>query len=128
MGMILRFEDIDCWQESRTMVKVIYSITNDHLFSKDFGLKDQIQRAAVSTMSNIAEGFESQSNRDFIRFLFYAKRLSGEVRSQLYIACDMSYITKSEFENIQKQAVKVSKMISTFISYLSKNKVRSLES
>ena len=119
MGKIERFEDIDCWEEARKLVNAVYSLTKKEPFSKDWGLRDQIQRAAVSIMSNIAEGFESQGNREFVQFLFYAKRSSGEVRSQLYVAHDLGYINEFEFEEASKLAIKVSKMLSNFIAYLS---------
>jgi len=119
LGKIERFENIDCWKEARKLVNAVYSLTKKEPFSKDWGLKDQIQRAAISIMSNIAEGFESQGNKEFIQFLFYAKRSSGEVRSQLYAAHDLGYINRVEREEASELAMKVSKMLSNFIAYLS---------
>ena len=119
MGRIERFEDIDCWKEARKLVKLVYSLTKKEPFSRDWGLRDQIQRAAISIMSNIAEGFESQGNREFVQFLFYAKRSSGEVRAQLYAALDLGYINEVEFREASELAIKVSKMLSNFITYLS---------
>ena len=118
MGRIERFEDIDCWKEARQLVKLVYSLTKKESFSMDRGLRDQIQRAAISVMSNIAEGFESQGNREFVQFLFYAKRSSGEVRAQLYAALDLGYINEVESKEANELAMKVSKMLSSFISYL----------
>ena len=118
MGRIERFEDIDCWKEARQLVKLVYSLTKKGSFSMDRGLRDQIQRAAISIMSNIAEGFESQGNREFVQFLFYAKRSSGEVRAQLYAALDLGYINEVESKETNELAIKVSKMLSSFISYL----------
>ena len=118
MGRIERFEDIDCWKEARQLVKLVYSLTKKESFSMDRGLRDQIQRAAISVMSNIAEGFESQGNREFVQFLFYAKRSSGEVRAQLYAALDLGYINEVESKAANELAMKVSKMLSSFISYL----------
>lgn len=118
LGKIERFEDIDCWKEARQLVKLVYSLTNKEPFSRDWGLRDQIQRAAISITSNIAEGFESQGNREFVQFLFYAKRSSGELRAQLYAAYDLGYINEVEFGEAQELAIKVSKMLSNFISYL----------
>lgn len=123
MAKIERFEDIDCWKEARTLVKVIYSLTNVEPFCRDRGLRDQVERAAVSIMSNIAEGFESQSNREFTQYLFYAKRSSGEVRSQLYAARDLGYISEPELRQASEQAIMVSKMLSSFIMYLKSSKV-----
>ena len=118
MGGIERFEDIDCWKEARQLVKLVYSLTKKESFSMDRGLRDQIQRAAISIMSNIAEGFESQGNREFVQFLFYAKRSSGEVRAQLYAALDLDYINEVESKEANELAIKVSRMLSSFISYL----------
>jgi len=118
LGRIERFEDIDCWKEARQLVKLVYSLTKKESFSMDRGLRDQIQRAAISIMSNIAEGFESQGNREFVQFLFYAKRSSGEVRAQLYAALDLGYINEVESKEANELAMKVSRMSSSFISYL----------
>jgi len=118
LGRIERFEDIDCWKEARQLVKLVYSLTKKESFSMDRGLRDQIQRAAISIMSNIAEGFESQGNREFVQFLFYAKRSSGEVRAQLYAALDLGYINEVESKEANELAMKVSRMLSSFISYL----------
>ena len=97
---ISKFEDLECWKEARILVKLVYKATNLHLFSKDFGLKDQVQRAAVSVMSNIAEGFGAYSEQEFIRYLSIALRSCNEVLSQAYIANDINYITAEEFEYI----------------------------
>ena len=86
MTAITKFEDLIAWQEARKLVSMIYKITSDGLFSKDFGLKDQIQRAAVSSMTNIAEGFDNESTVEFARFLGMARRSSVEVQSLLYVA------------------------------------------
>jgi len=83
MGTIERFEDIEAWREARVLVKRIYEVTAQGRFARDFGLRDQIRRAAISTMSNIAEGFERGSNKEFVHFLYVAKASAGEVRSQL---------------------------------------------
>lgn len=82
------FEDLEVWKEARRLTNRIYRMTQDAKFSKDFGLRDQIQRAVVSIMSNIAEGFERGGNQEFIQFLYIAKGSCGEVRSQLYVALD----------------------------------------
>ena len=81
---VKKFEDLDCWKESRTLVKTIYSLTGEGLFGKDFGLRDQIRRASVSVMANIAEGFGANSNPEFVRFLKFAVRSCFEVQSHLY--------------------------------------------
>ena len=115
---IQKFEDMKVWQEARTLVNQIYKSTSKQKFSKDFGLRDQIQRAAVSVMSNIAEGYERDSNKEFIRFLLYSKGSVGEVRSLLYIAQDISYLTEEEFSKHYESAISIIKQISNFIKYL----------
>jgi four helix bundle protein len=116
-----RFEDIDAWKKGRELAKAVYSASNSNSFSRDYGLRDQIRRAAVSVMSNISEGFERSSNKDFVRFLYIAKASSGEVRSQLYVALDQNYIDQNSFDIIYQIALDVSKMISGLISYLSQH-------
>jgi four helix bundle protein len=115
---IEKFEDIKAWQEAKQLVLLVYGLTRKPKFARDFGLKDQIQRAAVSGMNNIAEGFERQGNAEFSKFLYYAKGSVGEVRSLLYIAKDLGYISDAEFKRVYDQCVKVSRLISNFISYL----------
>ena len=117
---ITRFEDIDAWQEARRLVKMVYDvIEKSPKFRKDFRLVNQIQNAAVSAMSNIAEGFARRSNREFVQFLFISKSSAAEVQSQLYVASDQEYINQDDFETIYKQAEVVSRMDSGFIKYLS---------
>lgn len=117
-----RFEDLVIWQEARELVKSIYKLTSKGPFKKDFGLKDQVQRAAVSIMNNIPEGFERNNNNEFIRFLLISKGSAGELRSLLYVAFDLNYITQSEFEDNYQRAVSISKKISRFIQYLDTNR------
>ena len=119
---IVRFEDVQSWQEGRKLCKMIYEISRRGQFSKDFGLRDQIQRAAVSIISNIAEGFDSKSNIEFHRFLIYARRSISEVKSQLYVAVDAKYISQQEFDLIYGQADKVGKLTNGFLRFLSQNK------
>ncbi len=117
-----RFEDLVIWQEARELVKSIYKLTSAGLFKKDFGLKDQIQRAAVSIMNNIPEGFERNNNNELIRFLLISKGSSGELRSLLYISLDLEYITKNEFDENYLKTETLSKKISKFIQYLDANR------
>jgi four helix bundle protein len=117
---IKRFEEINAWQEAKKLTNIVYEVTKHQNFAKDFGLRDQIRRAAISVMSNIAEGYESQSKNDFVKFLYYAKRSAGEVRSQLYVALDQKYLSAKENESLFGQAELCVKMISKFISYLEK--------
>lgn len=116
---IIRFEDIQAWQEARKLVKMVYNLINkSQKFTKDLRLDSQIQAAAVSSMSNIAEGFSRKSHKEFIQFLFISKSSAAEVQSQLYVALDQGYITQSDFDLVYEQAEIVSKMVSSFISYL----------
>ena len=115
---IQRFEDMKVWQDARELVNQIYKSTSGQKFSKDFGLRDQIQRAAVSIMSNIAEGYERDSNKELIRFLQFSKGSAGEVRSLLYVAKDLGYIIEKEFSNHYESAVSIIKQISNFVKYL----------
>ena len=116
---LTRFEDIEAWQEARKLVTMVYEVINkNHKFSRDFRLVNQIQNAAVSSMSNIAEGFSRQSNKEFVQFLFISKSSASEVQSQLYVALDQGYISKEEFERLYNQAEIVSRMNSNFIKYL----------
>ena len=115
---LTRFEDIIAWQEARQLTQLIYNITRDYNFRRDFSLRDQMQRACVSTMSNIAEGFSRQSNPEFIRFLSYATASATELQSHLYVALDQGYIDQGAFAELYSQATKVSKLINAFMTYL----------
>ncbi|KAF7598825.1 MAG: four helix bundle protein [Candidatus Dactylopiibacterium carminicum] len=108
---VQRFEELQAWQKARELVVTIYAITREGAFAKDFGLRDQIQRAAVSTMSNLAEGFERGSRPDFHRFVIIAKASCAEVRSQLYIAFDIGYITEQQLSHIMKQASELARVL-----------------
>lgn len=116
---IVRFEDIESWKEGRVLCRMVYDATEKGRFKNDFGLKDQIRRAAVSVMSNIAEGFDSRSNMEFRRFLVIARRSASEVKSQLYVALDRAHITRKEFDDLYSQCDKVGKLINGFIRFLS---------
>ena len=118
MPTITRFEDIEAWKTARQLTNLINELTVQNKFSRDFGLKDQIRRAAVSVMSNIAEGFESQTQAQIIRYLGVAKASSGEVRSLLYAALDTNYLTKEQFDIAFDLVDKASRQLARFISYL----------
>lgn len=117
---IERFEDIEAWQLARELTRLIYRLTKKPQFSKDYGLKKQIQDAAGSSMHNIAEGFDSETNPEFIRLLRYAKRSCTEVQSELCVALDEAYITSDEFKNAYNLAGRTRAAIRGFINYLSK--------
>jgi len=119
---IARFEDIEAWREARALVRMVYEATNKAPFKNDRGLRDQIQRAVISVMSNIAEGFMCQSNREFTTFLGYSLRSTAEVQSQLYAALDLHYISDNEFKSLTEQCSKVAKMLQGFIRYLRTSK------
>ncbi|MEM2987856.1 MAG: four helix bundle protein [Candidatus Bathyarchaeia archaeon] len=113
MATVERFEDLVCWQKARELVKEIYKVFKT---CSDFGFKDQIQRAAVSVMSNIAEGFESGTRQEFLNYLYIAKASAGEVRSQLYAGHDIGYLNIETFKNLNNLAVECSRLITSFIS------------
>lgn len=110
-----RFEDLICWQKSKDLAVKIYKSFKS---SGDFGFRDQIQRAAVSVSNNIAEGFERRSNKEFTQFLYIAKGSAGEVRSMLYIALDLDYISKEQFQNFFNDCLEISKITSGLIKSL----------
>ena len=119
---IKRFEDIEAWQLARELTKQIYEATKKGLFAKDYGLKDQIRRAAGSSMHNIAEGFDGGSNAEFVRFLGYAQRSCTEVQSELYVALDQKYLTKDRFAELYNLSKITSAKIGGFIKYLKSSK------
>jgi len=120
MAAIKKFEDIKAWQEARELLKSIYEITSKGNFSKDWELKNQIRRSAVSVMSNIAEGFDRSSDKEFIQFLRIATGSCSELKSQLYAALDQKYIINELFSKIYQKATDVTKLINGFIRYLRK--------
>jgi four helix bundle protein len=121
---IERFEDIEAWQLARELTRTVYCLTKKQGFGKDFGLKGQIQEAAGSAMHNIAEGFDSETNAEFVRFLRYAKRSCTEVQSELYVALDEEYLSTEEFQDAYEQARRTRAAIRGFINYLTKYKMR----
>ena len=104
MATIKRFEEIKAWQEARELAKLVYKVTRGIAIAKDYGLKDQIQRAAVSVGSNIAEGFARNGNKEFAKFLWIAKGSAAEVQSQLYTAKDIGYISDADFNSVYAKA------------------------
>jgi four helix bundle protein len=117
-----RFEKIEAWQKARELANYIFEITSQKKFAKDYGLRDQIQRASVSVMANIAEGFGAQSNKEFTRFLGYANRSVYEVQSHLYVALDRGYLKQEDFEVIYDKAVNTTRLTKGFIRYLKSGK------
>jgi four helix bundle protein len=127
MATIKVFEDIDAWQQARLLSKEIFELTNVGTFSKDYGLRDQINKASGSIMDNIAEGFERGGTREFIQFLAIAKGSTGEVRSQLYLALDRNHLTKDQYAMLIESTTKISKMINGFIMYLRRSKLKGMK-
>ena len=121
MAIIEGFEDVQAWKKCRKLAKTIYQQTSHGSFSQDFGLRDQIRRAAVSAMSNIAEGFERGGNKEFHQFLSMAKGSVGEVRSQLYVALDVGYLEQKDFNRLFAMADEAGRLIGGFMSYLEKS-------
>ena len=118
---ITRFEDLECWQEARVLTRSVYDYTKRPVFSKDYRLSGQITGAAISIMNNICEGFDSRSNKEFIRFLTYSRRSCSEVQNCLYVALDQNYISENEFQNTYDHCAKVRKIIDGLIRYLKKH-------
>ena len=120
MPTIVRFEDMEVWQTSRELTRQIYDLTQNTVFSKDYGLRDQMRRASVSIMSNIAEGFESRTNILFKEYLGRAKASAGELRAQVYVAKDIGYIGGDNFSQLIGLCELCSRQISRFMQYLEK--------
>ena len=118
MATIKRFEEIKAWQEARELARLVYSVTRKGSFAKDYGLKDQIQRAAVSVGSNIAEGFARNGNKEFSKFLWIAKGSAAEVQSQLYTAVDVGYLSEVDFNLVYAKAESCIILIYRFIKSL----------
>ena len=124
MVKIKKFEDIESWKKARRLTNEIYQITATGGFVRDFGLKDQIRRASVSVLSNIAEGFERGGDKEFSQFLAIAKGSCGEVRAQLYVALDQGYLSPEVFEQLSTKATEVGQLLSGFIRYLKRSPLR----
>lgn len=120
---IKRFEDLKTWQAARVLVELVYEISEDGAFGRDFGLRDQMRRAAGATMHHIAEGFDAGSEAEFIRFLKDARRSASEVQSELYIALDRCCLSSDQFQSIYEQATQLKKLINVFITHLKKSRV-----
>ena len=119
MSKFNSIEEMNVWQEAMSLVLSVYNVIRKNKeFSKDFGLRDQVQRSAISIPSNIAEGFERETNPEFIRFLYIAKGSSGELRTQLCIACKLNYIFLEDFALMDKNCRKISSMIMSLIKTL----------
>lgn len=120
MATIKSFEELDVWKNGKHFTVSIYAVTNSKTFNSDYSLRDQLRRASVSIISNVAEGFERNGSKEFARFLTMAKGSAGEIRAQLYIAHELKYITTSEFDKLHNEINMISKQLSSLINYLKK--------
>jgi four helix bundle protein len=127
MSSIKSFEDIEAWKEARELCGDIFQLTLTGSFSKDYGLRDQINRSSGSVMDNIVEGFERGGTKEFIQFLSYARGSAGEGRSQLYRALDRKYIAENEFGVRKERCLKISKMITNFMIYLRDSEIKGMK-
>jgi four helix bundle protein len=132
MATIQTFEDLLCWQKARLLTKEVYKSLNIQKFkdlniSRDYGFCDQIQRASVSVMSNIAEGFERGTRQEFLNYLFIAKGSAGEVRAQLYVGLDAGYLNIETFKYLNSLAVECSRLLSSFIKSLKTTEFKGLQ-
>ena len=124
MAKIEKFEDIQAWKLAREVTRLIYEINSNDKFSRDFALVNQIRRASISILSNIAEGFERSVNKEFIQFLAIAKGSCGEVRTQLYVAFDQKYIDETKFREIMEKLLEINRLIAGFMKYLQQTEMR----
>jgi four helix bundle protein len=122
--LVKNFEELEIWKEARRLTCAIYDLSQTARFSKDFGLRDQMQRAAVSIMSNIAEGFERGGNQEFIQFLYIAKGTCGELRSKLYVALDQGYVDRKAADSLLAVLERLSVMIKHLIDHLKRSGMR----
>lgn len=112
------FEEVGAWSKARELAQSVYAITNEERFARDFGLRNQIRKAAISVMANIAEGFERNGNAEFAQFLAVAKGSAGEVRAQLYVALDQGYIDQIVFDRVAETTREIGRMLAGLMSYL----------
>ena len=120
MAKVERFEELDAWRLARAVTKKIYDFSNSGPFARDFGLRDQMRRAAVSILSNIAEGFERHADRSFHQFLVIANGSAAELRAQLYVALDLGYISNAQFDDCRADIVRIGRMLTGLMQYLKK--------
>ncbi len=119
MAKFSKFEEIQAWQKAKDLTLIIYKITAEEKFSKDYGLKDQIRRASVSIMANIAEGHGRRTNTEFANFLNIARGSTAEVQSHLYIAFGLNYINQQDFDELYQTLTEISRMTLSLAQYLS---------
>ena len=127
MAPLRRFEDIEGWQRARELTRGIYNCTTAGAFAKDYALRDQIRRAAISVMSNIAEGFERSGTGEFIQFLGMAKGSVAEIEAHLYIALDQAYISQDQFKRLRSLAMSTKGLTAGFMHYLRQSGVKGVK-
>lgn len=127
MSTFRRFEDIEAWQKARELTKVVYQLSGRGHFAKDFGLRDQIRRASVSIMANIAEGFERDGTGEFIQFLAIAKGSAAEVVSHAFVAFDQGFIHQSDLDWLNEKTSEVRRMMAALMTYLRKSGTKGLK-
>ncbi len=120
MSKITRFENLECWKAARELVKLVYQISNQGSFSKDYDLKSQMRRAAISSMNNIAEGFGRKSNKEFVRFLDISQSSAAEVKSMVYLCEDLNYAEKHQLDELHTKTDKTRNLTLGLIRYLTK--------
>lgn len=124
MATIEKFEDLIAWQKSKAFAVKIYSVTEEGKFSKDYGLRDQIRRASISIVSNIAEGFERKGNKEFLQFLFYSLGSIAEVKTQLIISFELNYISKEKYDELNDLLVDIQKITKGLVTYLKESDLK----
>lgn len=124
MARIERFEDLEVWRKARELTNLVYQVTGSGNFAHDFGLRDQVRRATVSVVSNIAEGFERGGDKEFQQFLSVAKGSCGEIRAQLYIARDQRYLDEPQFQELFEKTMEISRLLSSLMKYLQTSTLR----
>jgi four helix bundle protein len=124
MASLRRFEDFDAWQKARELTREVYGFSKTVPLARDFGLRDQMRRAAVSVMSNIAEGFERGGTAEFLQFLAVSKASAGEVESQLYVALDQKYISEEQFRSVRQTTASTKRLIAGLMNYLRRSGIR----
>lgn len=127
MATIRRFEDIEAWQKARELTRQIYAVSGREPFARDFGLRDQVRRSALSIMSNVAEGFERGGSKEFAQFLAIAKGSAGETASQLYAALDQGYIDQGQFDRLTALTMQTGRLIGGLMSYLRTSKIKGVK-
>ncbi len=124
MAKIEKFEDILAWQKGRELTQHVYRATRQGEFARDFALREQMRRAAISITSNIAEGFERDGSKEFIQFLSHSKGSCGEVRSQLYVALDEAYLSQSQWQDLHDRCLEISRLLDGFAKYLQQTELK----